>query len=185
MNREIKKGKIFDITSVALMAAVICVSSWITVPFGAVPFTLQTFGVFLALRSLGGKKGTAAIIVYLLLGAAGLPVFSGFGSGIGKILGPTGGYLFGFVFSGIAVIFLEKFDCRIKYFRILTDFIALSVCYALGTAWFYLFLGKDKGMSVFAVLCACVIPFIVPDAVKIVLAETVSLKLKKKIGKNT
>lgn len=176
-----KKSKIFDITLIALMAAVICVCSWITVPFGTIPFTLQTFGVFLALRFLGGKRGTASIMIYLLLGAVGLPVFSNFGAGLGKILGPTGGYMLGFIFSGITVILLEKFDRQIKYLRIVTDIIAITGCYALGTAWFYFFIGKNNGMSIFGVLSACVIPFIVPDIIKIAFAEVISLKIPNKI----
>ncbi len=176
-----KKDKIFDITMTALMTAVICVCSWITVTLGAIPFTLQTFGVFLALRFLGGKRGTAAITVYLLLGAAGLPVFSNFGAGLGKVFGPTGGYMLGFIFSGITVMLFEKFDSRIKRLRILTDAIAMLSCYALGTVWFYSFFGKAQGMSVFAVLSACVIPFIIPDIVKIAFAETISLKMPEKI----
>lgn len=176
-----KKEKISDITLVALMTAVICLCSWITVPLGSIPFTLQTFGVFLALRFLGGQKGTLSIIIYLLLGASGLPVFSNFGAGIGKILGPTGGYLLGFIFSGITVILLEKVDKRIKYFRILTDIIAAAVYYALGTAWFYLFIGVKNGMSIFAVLSACVIPFVLPDIVKIAAAEIIALKIPDKI----
>lgn len=179
-----KKDKIFDITLIALMAAVICVCSWITVPIGAVPFTLQTFGVFLALRFLGGKKGTAAIIVYLLIGAAGLPVFSNFGAGIGKILGPTGGYMLGFIFSGITVMLTEKFDSHLKYMRILTDTIALTGCYALGTIWFYLFVGRQSGMSIYAVLSVCVIPFILPDIVKIAAAEIISLKIPTKVKRS-
>lgn len=176
-----KKSKIFDITLIAFMAAVICVCSWITIPFGTIPFTLQTFGVFLALRFLGGKRGTAAIIIYLLLGAVGLPVFSNFGAGLGKIFGPTGGYMLGFIFSGITVILLEKFDRQRKYLRIITDIIALTGCYALGTAWFYFFIGKNNGMSIFAVLSACVIPFTVPDIIKIAIAEIISIKIPNKI----
>ncbi len=176
-----KRERISDITLIALMSAVICVCSWITVPIGAVPFTLQTFGIFLALRFLGGKKGTVSIIVYLLLGSAGLPVFSNFGAGIGKILGPTGGYLLGFIFSGVTVILFEKFDIKMKYLRILTDTIALAGCYAIGTIWFYSFFGKAQGMSIFAVLSACVIPFILPDIVKISAAEIIALKMPDKI----
>lgn len=178
------KSKIFDITLIALMAAVICVCSWVTIPVGTIPFTLQTFGVFLALRFLGGKKGTVSIIIYLLLGAAGLPVFSNFGAGIGKIMGPTGGYLLGFIFSGLVIAVLEKFDKQVKYLRIITDLIAMISYYALGTAWFYFFIGKSSGMTVFAVLSACVLPFIIPDIVKIALAEIISLRMPKSFKKN-
>ena len=82
----------------ALTAAIIAVCAWITVP-GPVPFTMQTFGVFLALRLLGGKRGSISVALYILLGAAGLPVFSGFKAGIGVLIGPTGGYILGFIFK--------------------------------------------------------------------------------------
>ena len=85
-----------DLVLIAQCAAMMTVCSWISVP-AAVPFTMQTFGVFMAIGLLGGKRGTAAVAVYLLLGAAGLPVFSGFTGGIGHIVGPTGGYPIGFM----------------------------------------------------------------------------------------
>ena len=90
----------------ALMAVVLCICSWITVPF-AVPFTMQTFAVFCSLLLLGGKLGTLSIGVYILLGMVGLPVFSGFRGGIGHIIGPTGGYIVGFLFSGLFYILCE------------------------------------------------------------------------------
>ena len=107
-----KSKKILNMTLIALMAAIIAVCSWITVGIGPVPFTLQTFGIFLALRFLGGKKGTAAIGIYMLLGAVGLPVLSGFRGGFGHILGPTGGYILGFLLSGIVVMIFEKINNR-------------------------------------------------------------------------
>ena len=88
-----------DLTLIALFAALIAICAWLTVPMPDVPFTMQTFGVFAALLLLGGKRGTLSILLYLLLGAAGLPVFSGFRGGIGSLLGTTGGYLVGFFFS--------------------------------------------------------------------------------------
>ena len=89
-----------DLTQTAICAALIAVCSWISVP-APVPFTLRTFGVFCVLGILGGKRGTAAVLLFLLLGAAGLPVFAGFNGGIGALLGATGGYLLGFVFIGL------------------------------------------------------------------------------------
>ena len=89
-----------DITYIGIMAALMAVCSWISIPT-AVPFTMQTFGVFFAVGALGGKRGTIAIAVYLLLGAAGLPVFAGFSGGIGALAGQTGGYLLGFILSAM------------------------------------------------------------------------------------
>ena len=85
----------------ALFGALLCLCSWISIPAGAVSFTLQTFAVALALLTLGGKWGSCAVLVYLALGAVGLPVFSGFRGGIGTLLGPTGGYLFGFMLTSL------------------------------------------------------------------------------------
>ena len=84
-----------DLAYVALFAVLIAVCAWISIP-ATIPFTLQTFGIFAALTILGGRRGTYATVVYLLLGAVGLPVFSGFQAGIGTLLGATGGFILGF-----------------------------------------------------------------------------------------
>lgn len=89
-----------DLVYIALGAVLISICSWISIPT-TVPFTMQTFAVFFVLSALGGKRGTVAIIVYILLGAVGIPVFSNFTSGIGILLGNTGGYIVGFVFIGL------------------------------------------------------------------------------------
>ena len=89
--------KIRNMVLSALFAALLAVCAWISLPLGAIHFTLQTFGIFLALLILGGKWGCVSILVYIALGAMGLPVFSGFQGGIGVLLGPTGGCIFGFM----------------------------------------------------------------------------------------
>ena len=94
------KFKTTDLVYIAICAVMLAVCSWISIPT-AVPFTMQTFGVFCVLLLLGGKRGTLAIVVFLLLGAIGLPVFAGFSGGMGSILGSTGGYLLGFIFIGL------------------------------------------------------------------------------------
>ena len=104
MNRQFR---VVDLTYMAVCAALIAICAWITVP-AAVPFTLQTFAVFCVLGLLGGKRGTVAILVYILLGAVGLPVFSGFNGGIGALLGTTGGYILGFIFIGLIYWAAEK-----------------------------------------------------------------------------
>ena len=89
-----------DLVYIALGAVLIAVCSWISIPT-TVPFTMQTFAVFFVLSALGGRRGTMAVIVYVLLGAVGIPVFAQFTSGIGILLGSTGGYIVGFVFIGL------------------------------------------------------------------------------------
>ena len=92
--------KTIDLAYIAICAALIVICSWISIPT-AVPFTLQTFAVFASLGLLGGKKGTLSVLVFLILGAIGLPVFANFGGGLGVLLGSTGGYLIGFIFMGL------------------------------------------------------------------------------------
>lgn len=91
-----------ELAYTGILAALIAVCSWISIPT-AVPFTLQTFAVFLTLGLLGGRLGTLAVTVYLLLGAVGLPVFAGFHGGLGAFLGATGGYLVGFLFTALTM----------------------------------------------------------------------------------
>ena len=92
--------KTLDMVYIAVFAVIIAVCSWISVPM-VIPFTLQTFGVFCAVGLLGGKRGTLSVLIYVLLGAVGIPVFSGFSSGIGTLFGVTGGYIMGFIFTAL------------------------------------------------------------------------------------
>ena len=92
------KTKTYDLAYIAIFAVLIAICSWISIPM-TVPFTLQTFGVFMAVGVLGGKRGSLAVLVYILLGAIGVPVFAGFSGGLGILLNNTGGYIIGFLFS--------------------------------------------------------------------------------------
>lgn len=136
-----KSMKLKNEIEIALFAVLLAVFSWTTIPF-AVPFTLQTFGVYVALMLLGGKKGTIAIALYILLGAVGVPVFSGFKGGVGALLGPTGGYIFGFLATGLVYILMEKRTFRFRAPVSLA--IGTILCYAFGTIWFVI-VYKRKG----------------------------------------
>ena len=141
---QMKAKRPVDIKSyvyISLMAALICVCSWITIP-SMVPFTMQTFAVFCALLLLGGKKGTAAIGLYLFMGLIGLPVFSGFRGGIAHLIGPTGGYIIGFLFSGIIYTLLEPLLSGRKALRWIVLALSQIVCYLIGTLWFITIYGK-------------------------------------------
>ncbi len=183
---------IVNMVFIAMMAAIMAVCAWITIP-AAVPFTLQTFAVFLAICVLGGKNGTISVLVYILLGAVGLPVFSGFKGGIGVLLGNTGGYIIGFLFSALVMWLLEgvfgrKFSGKSKGVAIAAEFvtmlIGLIVCYAFGTAWFMVVYTRSKGaLSLLTCLGWCVFPFIIPDGIKIVLALFIGRRVKKAIGR--
>ncbi len=153
----------------ALFVALIAVCAWITIPM-TVPFTMQTFAVFAAALLLGRRWGTAAVAVYLTLGALGAPVFSGFGGGVGTLLGATGGYLIGFLPAVWIAGALGEAGAPL-WRRILGCVLGLLVCYAFGTAWFVVvFLRGGREMTVLLALSKCVFPFILPDAMKIALA---------------
>lgn len=164
----------------ALFAALLTLCAWLCVPVGDSAFTLQTFGVFLALGLLGGKWGTVSILVYLLLGAAGVPVFSGFRGGIGALAGTTGGYLVGFLFSGLIYWLITHLGGNCEKSRILAMVAGLLGCYLFGTLWFYFgYLQGGSAMGVGFILLRCVVPYILPDAVKLTLAFWLARRLKR------
>lgn len=172
-----------DVVYVALFAALISVCSYLTVP-AVIPFTLQTFGIFVTLGLLGGKRGTAAVLCYVLLGAFGLPVFSGFRGGIAVLGGPTGGYIAGFVVSalvywGITALLGDKL-----LVKCLAMVVGLVAVYAFGTAWFVFVMGKSSPVTVGYALSVCVVPFIPFDCAKIALALFMSKVLFKAVNRN-
>ncbi len=172
-------SNIRDLVYIAAFAALIAVCSWISIP-AAVPFTMQTFAVFAALGLLGGKRGTFAVLIYLLLGAVGLPVFAGFKAGLGALLGTTGGYLVGFVFAGLIYLAAEKIFGGRTAVKALAMLAGLAACYAFGTGWFMTVYAKANGpVSLGTVLGWCVLPFVVPDLVKIGLALLLTGRLKR------
>ena len=161
------------------MQLCMAICSWISIPT-AVPFTLQTFGVFVAVGVLGGKRGTLSILVFILLGAIGIPVFANFSGGIGVLAGPTGGYIIGFLFSALLMWAMEKLPGKKSVMQIVSMIAGLIVCYAFGTVWFVIVYGRMNGPIGFtAALASCVVPFIIPDIIKIALAYVLSRKLRK------
>ena len=164
------KMRTVDMAYIALFAVVMAVCAWISIP-AAVPFTLQTLGVFLAVGMLGGKRGTLAVLIYLLLGAVGMPVFAGFNGGLGYMLGSTGGYIVGFLLSALTMWGFEAALGRKTWVLAVSMVLGLAVCYAFGTAWFMVVYAKNTGaIGLMTALGWCVIPYIVPDLVKIALA---------------
>lgn len=173
------KRKIYDIIYIALFTSLISVCAWMTVPF-AVPFTMQTFGVFVTLALLGGKRGTVSIICYILLGVFGLPVFSGFNGGVSALFGATGGYIMGFIIASLLFWLLERLLGKKTWVLAISAVLGLLACYIFGSAWYMLFYMSETGSVGFAAaLVTCVLPYIIPDILKIML----SLLLKKRLGK--
>ena len=168
-----------DIVYIGVFAVLITICSWISIPT-TVPFTLQTFGVFVAAEILGGKRATLAVLVYLLLGAVGLPVFAGFTGGMGILLGSTGGYLVGFIFTAVLIWIIEAQFGKSPVVRVVSMVLGLMICYAFGTVWFMTVYARANGaISLMTALGWCVIPFIIPDLVKIALAFIVGGRVKK------
>ena len=175
-------NKTRDLVYIAICTSLICICSWITIP-GTIPFTLQTFAIFVTLGLLGWKRGLFSILIYIILGIIGLPVFSSFNSGIGVILGPTGGYIIGFLFSSFLYFLLEKFIKNENVKLILGFILSLILCYLIGTIWFYYVYGNNiEYMSFYNVMMICVIPFIIPDLLKILLAFVVVKNVKRRIN---
>ena len=172
------RGKTYDMVYIGVFTVLIAVCSWISIP-AAVPFTLQTFGVFMAVEVLGGKRGTMAVLVYILMGAVGIPVFAGFQGGIGVIFNTTGGYIVGFLCSALIMWAAESLFGKKPLVRLLSMAAGLIACYALGTIWFMVVYGRTTGaVGLMTVLGWCVIPFIIPDLVKIGLAYVISRKIR-------
>ena len=172
-----KKSNVRIMAATALMAAVCCVLGPVSVPIGPVPISLGLVAVFLCAYVLGAKNGACACLIYILLGACGLPVFSGFSGGFQKIAGPTGGYIVGFIFTVIiSGLFIEKNEVPVKDgFRLKENgknflmhfagmLAGLAVCYLFGSFWFMLI----NGGTLLYVLSVCVFPFIAFDIIKII-----------------
>ena len=173
------KSKTYDMAYIAVFAVIMAICSWISIP-AQVPFTLQTFAVFLAFGVLGGKRGTMAVLVYILLGAVGIPVFAGFTGGIGVLMGNTGGYILGFLGSALVMWALEKLPGKRSVIQIFSMIAGLLVCYTFGTLWFMtVYAGTTGKVGLVTVLGWCVIPFIIPDLIKIGLAYMLAGRLRK------
>jgi biotin transport system substrate-specific component len=168
-----------DLAYIGMFVAVMAICSWISIP-ATVPFTLQTFGVFIAVALLGGRRGTLAVFTYVLLGAIGVPVFAGFSGGIGALLGTSGGYIIGFIFSALVMWGITAKLGEKPLVLAFSMILGLLVCYAFGTAWFMLvYIAKTGPVGLLTVLGWCVFPFIIPDLCKIGLALLLTQRLKR------
>ncbi len=170
------KLKTKDLALVGLFAALMAVCAWISIPVGPVPVTLQTFAVFLAAALLGSKRGTLAVLVYILLGVVGLPVFARFST-----LNPvTFGYVLGFLPLGMLTAAAEKLFPKKAFALPLGMVLGLLVCYLIGTVWFYYVMHfRGTEYSIGKILSVCVTPFLLPDLVKLGAAYLLSRKLSK------
>lgn len=173
-NIKKKKLRTIDIVYVGLFAALIAVCAWISIPM-TVSFTLQTCAVCLTAGLLGWKRGTLTVIIYILLGMVGLPVFTGFKSGIAAVTGPTGGYIVGFIFTALIVGLAADRIGKKLWVNVIFMAVGIFVCYLFGTVWFMI----AYNVTFASALATCVIPFLIPDVVKIAVAAVLVNRLKK------
>ena len=172
-----RKTSTYAMVVTALMAAVTCILAPLSVQIGPVPISLTNFAIYLSLYLLGWKRGTVSYLVYVLIGMVGVPVFSGYGAGIAKLAGPTGGYLVGYLLLAfIGGLFIEKSKGQPVVSGIglvLGD----AACYVLGTAWFVFQMQCELSYA----LSVCVYPFIALDLAKIVVSCVVGALLRKRL----
>lgn len=162
---------------IGVMTAVTCILAPFSLPIGAVPISLTNLAIYFSLYVLGTKYGCVSYLVYLLIGFIGVPVFSGFTSGPGKLLGPTGGYLIGFIpMALVAGILIDKFFSK-RIVCLLGMIGGTIIAYAFGTLW----LAYQAGMDWKAALMAGVIPFVPGDLAKMVLAMIAGPQIRKQL----
>lgn len=171
--KKLSSNTIKDIAYIGLFTALMAVCSQIFIPTppGVPPVTMQTFAMFLAGGLLGWKKGTLSVLIYLILGLIGLPVFSRFTGGLGVLFGMTGGYIIGFVFTTLTIgLITEKLGKKL-WVLILSMVAGLLLCYTFGTAWFMVVYSNQTGpIGLWSALSLCVFPFLLFDAGKIAVA---------------
>ena len=169
MNKKVLSTQ--NMALIAIFTALIAVCSWISIP-GQVPFTLQTFAVFVTAGLLGYKRGIISIVVYIILGMIGIPVFSGMKAGVGYIVG----FILTVLIIGMGMKLAEN---KSKSVKLVITFVSMLLgdvaCFLIGTLWFMYI---TKSGLVFSLL-NCVVPFIIPDIVKIAVALIVVDRMKK------
>lgn len=167
---------------IALMTAITCILApcSIPLPFSPVPISFTNLVLYISIFVLGYKAATVSYIVYLLLGLVGLPIFSGFSGGLGKLAGPTGGYLIGFIFlTLIAGLFVDKSEGKYRYVLYVAGMVlGTAVTYAFGTIW----LAKQMSLTFMQGLAVGVIPYLPGDTAKIIIAMIIGPVLKKRIN---
>ena len=164
-----------QLTLSALLCALLCVLAQVQIPLPPVPLSLSLLAVHLCGALLGCRWGTAAVGCYVFLGAVGLPVFAGLGGGISALLGPTGGFILGYLPCAFVVGVLARHMGFSRRALMLSMAAGTLLCYAAGLCWFSL----STGAGLAAGLSACVLPFIPGDLLKIALAASLSLRLQK------
>lgn len=159
---------------ISMCTAIIIISAWLTIPF-TVSFTLQTLSIFVICSVFELKISFASVALYILLGFCGLPVFSGFSSGLAALMGPTGGFILSFL---LIPPIIRAFNASTKRKLALSMSVSLLMCYIIGTLWFVAVYGSFTVPNILSALSVCVLPLILPDIAKIIAAVFLSARLK-------
>ena len=174
MNEKIK-----NIIITGMNVCILTVCSWIKFPL-LVPITLQTLGVFLISGIFNFKISFTSLIIYIILGMLGLPVFSSLEGGLGVVLGPTGGYILSFIFVPIIIAVCRKFLKGKEFIRCgLSLFFSQLLIYLMGTLWFVLVYLKEGEQYFFTALLTTVVPFLIFDMIKIIISNIIIIRIKK------
>ena len=163
---------------IALMTAVLCILAPISIPvfISPVPISLGVLAIYLTAYVLSPLDATISVIIFILLGTFGLPVFSGYSGGLSKLVGPTGGYIIGFLFT----VYISSLFIHMKkgiIFDVIGMITGLAICYILGTIWF----SYQQGKGFIASLLLCVVPFLIGDAIKIIVAVILGTQINKRL----
>ena len=163
---------------IALMTAVLCILAPISIPvfISPVPISLGVLAVYLTAYVLSPLDATISVIIFILLGTFGLPVFSGYSGGLSKLVGPTGGYIIGFLFT----VYISSLFIHMKkgiIYDVIGMITGLALCYILGTIWF----SYQQGKGFIASLLLCVVPFLIGDAIKIIVAVILGTQINKRL----
>lgn len=173
-----KKGSTYQYVLAAFGAAIIAVLAQVTIPLPLIPITGQTLAVGIVVTILGTRLGTLSVLLYMLLGAVGLPVFSGMSGGLAILVGPTGGYIVGFLATAIIMgLYLDKFGITLVQ-AIIANIIGMCVTLAFGTVW--LKIVADYTWT--AAFMGGVAPFIVVGIVKAVLAAWIGVIVRRRLA---
>lgn len=162
---------------IGILAAVICVLAPFSFPAGAIPISLTTFAIYIVSCTVSAKYALPAVIIYILLGAAGLPVFSSFTGGFQQIAGLTGGYIIGYIPCSLIIsLSTDKFENK-KFVYPLSMILGTLVCYAFGAIRYM----QLTECGLLTALTVCILPFLIGDAIKIAAASCVGITLKKRL----
>lgn len=176
------KDRLFTVRGMvfmAIFAAIICIAAPFSVQIGPIPITFATFAIYLAGAVIGGKRGMIAVIVYIMLGAVGLPVFSNFNGGFAALLGPTGGYIIGYVPLVFLTGIFAEMNSKKHWTMVIGMLLGTVALYTFGTAWFMIMTGSGLGRA----LSLCALPFIPGDGLKIVCVTAVAMPLRAKLNR--